>query len=97
MVIGLYRFEATTLTLDPLQTFELALRYTDDKTPFAMNDAGEFKQGGPVSQGALPLTFESDVYGDAFTGIVIEEVVAIEYDFDGDGRSDTSFAFRRVD
>jgi hypothetical protein len=94
-VIGLYRFEATTLTLEALQTFELTLRYTDDKTPFGIDDAGEFKQAGPVSQGALPLSFTSAVYGDSFTGVVLEDVVAIKYDFDGDGQLDTSFAFRR--
>jgi len=95
LVVGLYRFEATTLTLDPLGGFELALRYTDDKTAFAIDDAGEYKQAGPVNAGALPLTFSSAVYGDAFTGIVLEDIVAIQYDFDGDGRHDTSFAFRR--
>jgi hypothetical protein len=97
LVIGLYRFEATTMTLDPLQRFELALRFTDDRTPFAIDDAGEFKQAGPISQGALPLTFESTVYGDSFTGVVLDGVVAISYDFDGDGRHDTSFAFQQAD
>ncbi len=95
ILIGLYRFEATTLTLDPLQTFVMTLRFTDDKTTFAIEDAGEFKQAGPGAGGALPLTFNSDVYGDSFTGIVLEDVVTIQYDFDGDGRLDTSFAFRR--
>ena len=95
VVVGLYRFEATTLTLDALQTFELELRYTDDKTQFGLDDQGEFKQAGPVSQGALPLTFSSAVYGDSFTGVVLEDIVAIQYDFDGDGEPDTSFAFRR--
>jgi hypothetical protein len=94
-VIGLYRFEATTLSLDALQTFELELRYTDDKTAFVLGDAGEFKQAGPVSQGALPLSFDSEVYGDSFTGVVLEDIVAIMYDFDGDGQAETSFAFRR--
>lgn len=97
LVIGLYRFEATTLTMDALQTFALALRYTDDKSQFSLDDAGEFKQAGPISQGALPLTFSSEVYGDAFTGVVLEDIVAIKYDFDGDGELDTSFAFRRAD
>jgi hypothetical protein len=96
LVIGLYRFEATTLSLDALQTFELGLRYTDDKTEFGIDDEGEFKQAGPVAQGALPLTFNSAVYGDSFTGVVLEDIVAIKYDFDGDGRPDTSFAFRRA-
>ena len=95
-VVGLYRFEATTLTLDALQTFAMALRYTDDKTRFVLDDAGDVVQAGPVSQGALPLTFRSAVYGDSFTGVVLEDIVAIQYDFDGDGRAETSFAFRRA-
>jgi hypothetical protein len=96
LVIGLYRFEETTLTLDALQSFGLGLRYTDDKTRYALDDEGDFVQAGPVSQGALPLTFRSAVYGDSFTGVVLEDIVAIKYDFDGDGRPDTSFAFRRA-
>lgn len=95
-VIGLYRFEATTLTLDGLQTFELGLRYTDDKTQYGIDDAGEFKPAGPPSQGALPLTFSSAAYGDSFTGVVLGDIVAIKYDFDGDGQADTSFGFRRT-
>jgi hypothetical protein len=98
VVIGLYRFEETTMSMDALQTFALSLSYTDDKTQFSLDDAGEFKQAGPISQeGALPLTFYSDVYGDQFTGVVLNGVVAIKYDFDGDGQLDASFGFRRVD
>ena len=98
LVIGLYRFEATTMSMDALQTFALSLSYTDDKTQFSLDDAGEFKQAGPISQeGALPLTFYSDVYGDQFTGVVLDGMVAIKYDFDGDGQLDTSFGFQRVD
>jgi hypothetical protein len=96
-IIGLYRFEATALTMTALQEFELVIRYTDDKTDFGLEDNGEFKQAGPVSDGALPLRFDSSVYGDSFTGVVLEDIVAIQYDFDGDGRHDTSFAFRRHD
>ena len=96
VVIGLYQFEATTLTMDPLQGFALALRYTDDKTPFGIDDEGDFKQAGPASQGAMPLTFRSTVYGDSFTGVVLEDIAAITYDLDGDGRAETSFAFRRA-
>ena len=98
LVIGLYRFEATTMSMDALQTFALSLSYTDDKTQFSLDDTGEFKQAGPTSQeGALPLTFYSDVYGDQFTGVVLNGMVAIKYDFDGDGQLDTSFGFQRVD
>jgi hypothetical protein len=98
VVIGLYRFEATTMSMDALQTFALSLSYTDDKAQFSLDNAGEFKQGGPLSQeGALPLTFYSDTYGDQFTGVVLDGVVAIKYDFDGDGQLDTSFGFQRVD
>jgi hypothetical protein len=96
-VIALYRFEATTLTMDALQTFAVSLRYTDDKEQYGIDDQGEFKQGGPVSQqGALPLTFSSATYGDKFTGVVMGDKVAIKYDFNGDGELDTSFGFRLV-
>lgn len=97
LVIGLYRFEATTLALDALQQFELTLRFTDDKTTFAIDDTGEFKQAGPATDGALPLAFSSAVYGDAFTGIVRGSAVEIVYDFDGDGRHETTFAFQRIE
>jgi hypothetical protein len=98
VVIGLYRFEATTMSMDALQTFALSLSYTDDKAQFSLDDAGEFKQAGPISQeGALPLTFYSDTYGDQFTGVVLDGIVAIKYDFDGDGELDTSFGFQRVE
>jgi hypothetical protein len=96
-VIGLYRFAATTITLDALQTFQLSLSFTDDKSQYQLDDEGEFKPAGPASQGALPFTFYSKTYGDSFTGIVLGDVVAIEYDFDGDGRPDTRLAFRRND
>ena len=95
-VIGLYRFDpATTMTLDALQTFELQLRYSDDVKDYDIDDAGEFKGAGPPSQGALPFTFYSAVYGDQFTGVVLGDFVAIKYDFDGDGQAETSFGFRR--
>ena len=98
LVIGLYRFEATTMSMDALQTFTFSLSYTDDKAQFSLDDAGEFKQAGPISQeGALPLTFYSDTYGDQFTGVVLNGFVAIKYDFDGDGELDTSFGFQRVE
>jgi hypothetical protein len=98
-VIGLYRFDAaSTLEMDGLQTFDLQLRYTDDKAEYGLPDAGEFKQEGPVSQeGALPLTFSSTEYDDSFIGVALDGIVAIQYDFDGDGRPDTKFGFRRVD
>jgi hypothetical protein len=94
-VIALYRFEATTLTLDVFKTFAFSLRYTDDKGQYGIDDQGEFEQAGPVSgQGALPLTFSSAAYGDAFTGVELGGIVAIEYDFDGDGQADTKLGFR---
>jgi hypothetical protein len=97
-VIGLYRFDAaTTLDMDALQTFDLRLRYTDDKAQYELPDEGEFKQAGPVSEGALPLTFTSATYDDAFTGVALQGIVAIKYDFDGDGELETSFGFQRTD
>jgi len=96
-VIGLYRFDATTITLDALQTFALSLAFSDDKTAYQLDDHGEFKAAGPADQGALPFTFNSAVYGDSFVGVVLQDMVAIKYDFDGDGRPDTSLGFRRED
>ena len=49
-----------------------------------------------MSEGALPLTFTSATWDDAFTGVVLGEFVAIKYDFDGDGQLDTSFGFQRT-
>jgi hypothetical protein len=96
-VIGLYRFQPTTLLMDGLQNFDLQLRYSDDKTPGGIDDEGNFKQAGPVAtDGALPLTFSSDMYGDRFTGVALGNALTIKYDFDGDGQLDTSFGFRLV-
>jgi len=96
-VIGLYRFDAgSTLELDAKQAFHLTLRYTDDKEQLGIDDSGRYDPAGPVSQdGALPLTFASAFYGDAFTAVVLGDIVALKYDFDGDGQMDTSFGFRR--
>lgn len=95
-VIGLYRFDAgTSLTLDALQTFALDLQYTDDKSQYELQDSGEFKQAGSAG-GSLALTFNSATWGDSFSAIATDGVVAINYDFDGDGRADTVFAFQRV-
>ena len=96
-VIGLYRFQPTTLLMDGLQNFTLELRYSDDQTPDGIDDEGNFKQAGPVAtNGALPLTFSSSTYDDRFTGVALGNTVTIKYDFDGDGQLDTSFGFRLV-
>jgi hypothetical protein len=44
----------------------------------------------------MPLAFQSAVFGDSFTGLVLENLVVIQYDFDGDGQPDTTFAFQRA-
>jgi hypothetical protein len=96
-VIGLYRFDAgSTLELDAKQAFHIALRYTDDKEQFGLDDSGRYDPAGPASQdGSLPLTFSSAFYGDAFTAVSLGEFVTMEYDLDGDGQMDTSFGFER--
>jgi len=95
-VIGLYRFDASTqLVLDPLQTFSLQLRYTDDKDDFGIDDQGEFKSPGMV-EGTQALTFYSKVYGDQFQGVAADGAISFKYDFDGDGQTDTVFGFQRV-
>lgn len=95
-VIGLYRFDASTqLVLDPLQTFNLQLRYTDDKDDYGIDDQGEFKSPGQV-EGTLALTFYSKAYGDQFEGVAADGAISFKYDFDGDGQTDTVFGFQRV-
>jgi hypothetical protein len=98
-VIGLLRFDAaSTLELDRKQAFHLALRYTDDKEQQGIDDNGRYDPAGPVSQdGWLPLTLSSAFYSDVFTAISQSNIVAIRYDFDGDGQLDTSFGFKRVE
>jgi len=98
-VIGLYRFDAATrLELHADQAFALTLLYSNDIKKLVLEDRGELEQAGPASQdGAVPLTFTSATYGDQFTGVVVGDIVAIKYDFDGDGELDTSFGFRRAD
>ena len=95
-MIGLYRFEGATLDLDALQTFTMHISYTDDKAEYLMMDEGEFKGAGPAQNGALPLTFYSDTYGDMFAAVAVDGFVLIHYDFDGDGEPETEFGFRRV-
>jgi hypothetical protein len=95
-VVGLYRFDATTLTLDGGKNFALTLRYSDDKSQFTLEDHGTLEPGGTTTQGAQQFTFRSAVFGDAFAGIVLNDVAAIQYDFDGDGQAETAFAFRRA-
>ena len=98
MVIGLYRFEATTLSMDALQTFDALAALHRRQGAVQPRRRGRVQAGRPdVQEGALPLTFYSDTYGDQFTGVVLQDIVAIKYDFDGDGQLDTSFGFRRVD
>jgi glucose/arabinose dehydrogenase len=95
-VIGLYRFDASTqLTLDPLQTFTLQLRYADEKGEYGIDDEGEFKSPGQV-QGTLALVFTSAIYDDEFSGVAVDGTVVFKYDFDGDHVPETSFAFQRV-
>jgi hypothetical protein len=40
--------------------------------------------------------FASATWGDSFSGIYTDGVIAFSYDLDGDGRPDTTFAFQRV-
>jgi hypothetical protein len=96
IVIGLYRFDASsTVVLDPLQTFDLQIRYSDDKSQYTITDSGEFKGAGQ-SEGFLVLTFNSTPFDDSFTGTAGQGLLAISYDLDWDGAMDTVFGFQRV-
>jgi hypothetical protein len=52
--------------------------------------------GGTTTQGAQTFTFRSAEFDDAFVGVVLDDVVAIQYDLDGDGQAETALAFRRA-
>ena len=95
-VIGLYRFDPSALVLDAGQHFVLGLSFSDDKTGYTGLDNGTFQQAGTGQGGALQLRFTSGPYGDSFIGIVLQDIVSIKYDFDGDGQAETTFGFRRV-
>jgi hypothetical protein len=98
-VIGLYRFDAASrLELQADQAFALTLLYSNDIKKLILEDRGQLEQAGAASdEGAMPLTFTSATYGDAFTGVVLGDIVAVKYDFDGDGEMETSLGFRRVE
>ena len=89
-VVGLYRFSGGTLGMTGDGTWDLSLEYTDDKVDFELEDLGDFTQNGS------DLVFQSEVYGDQFPGSGRDGVVAIRYDFDGDGETDVVFGFVRI-
>ena len=95
-VIGLYRFDAATeLTVDAQQQFVVTFSYTDDKSNLSFGDEGQVTPVGQTG-GSTALVFSSGFYGDSFQGIAVDGVIMFSYDFDGDGRMDTSFSFQRV-
>ena len=94
MVVGLYRFATSTMDIDPLQTWTLELRYTDDKSELGISDAGDLTWATDAQ--GIVLHFDSEVYGDAFTGRAGNGLVELLYDFDGDGTAETTFTFARI-
>ena len=96
IVVGLYRFAAAMqLTVDQQQHFTLTVRYSDDKDQFGYDDEGEVTPAGQTG-GSIALLFGSATWGDSFSGIYTDGVIAFSYDLDGDGRPETTFAFQRV-
>ena len=95
-VIGLYRFDAATqLTVDGQNQFSMTFSYTDDKSDLSFGDEGHITEVGETG-GSTALVFSSGFYGDSFQGIAVDGVIMFSYDFDGDGRMDTSFGFQRI-
>ncbi|HKT59795.1 MAG TPA: hypothetical protein VJQ46_07070 [Gemmatimonadales bacterium] len=95
-VVGLYRFANTTqLTVNGQGQFAVTFSYTDDKNQFALDDQGQVAEAGETG-GSIALAFSSAIYGDSFQGIAVDGVIMFSYDFDGDGRTDTTFAFQRI-
>ena len=95
IVIGLYRFDAgTSLVMDALQAWTLDLGFSDDKQSFTIDDTGDLVWDD--SGDGIVLEFRSAVFGDVFTGLARNGLVTLEYDMDGDGRTDTVFGFTRI-
>jgi hypothetical protein len=99
-VVGLYRFDAAMrLTVDQpgqfTQHFTLTVSYSDDKSQLGYGDEGEVAAAGETG-GSVALLFGSATYDDTFSGIYTDGVIVFTYDFDGDGRPDTTFGFQRV-
>lgn len=95
-LIGIYRFQpTTTLVLDPMGGYSLSLEYSDEKGTYVLGDEGEYKWVG--ANGGVILSFDSETWGDSFDGAAAHNGAAmIRYDFDGDGRVDTTFEFQQV-
>lgn len=96
--IGLYRFDgASDLQITDQRGYRLVLRFEDEKGSYEYDDQGVVD--GTVDQdGGYILAFHSDTYGDAFGGRWTEDgTTSMQYDFDGDGETDTALVFSRVE
>lgn len=91
-VIGLYRFhENSQLDLTDDLTWTLSIEFEEEGDSHLIEDEGQFTR-----EAGDDLEFNSAVFEDVFRGTAKEGVAAIRYDLDGDGESDTIFAFTRV-
>ena len=97
-VIGLYRFDAADDAGHG--------RASDLRPPAPLHGRqgavraagrGRVQAGRPRVGGRTPSHVHLGHLDDAFTGVVLGDIVAIKYDFDGDGEAETSFGFQRTD
>ena len=96
--IGLYRFDgASDLQITDQHSYRLVLQFEDEKGSYQYDDQGVVD--GTVDQdGGYILAFHSDTYGDSFGGRWTEDgTTSMQYDFDGDGETDTALVFSRVE
>jgi hypothetical protein len=94
-VIGIFRFDPrhSRLELNADGTWNFSLAYDDNGQTRQAEDEGTWSPDETQQDGYV---FKSDRYGDEFHCLAKLGVALIGYDFDGNGRIDTYFAFGRL-
>ena len=85
---GTTRFNGGDLQLANDGTWKFAIDTEDENGPQEFDDAGEFELDGTT------LRFNSETYGDSFTGKLEGTVARLDYDFCANGQSDIQFVFQ---
>ena len=92
LVIGLYRFDASSVVSLSGNTWAFSITLSDDKNVYQIVNQGTFTRFGDQDEG---LTFESTVDGKVFQGVATDGSILFTYDLDGDGAADTALGFIR--
>ena len=85
---GTTRFNGGDLQLENDGTWKFAIDTEGENGPEEFDDAGRFELDGTT------LRFDSETYGDSFTGKLEGTVARLDYDFCANGQSDIQFVFQ---